>query len=60
MHGNVWEWTSTEVNPYRVCRGGSWAHGATLCRAAHFLEYAPTIRSDYHGFRLARVPVRPR
>jgi formylglycine-generating enzyme required for sulfatase activity len=60
MHGNVWQWTDTvwADGPGRVRRGGSWDDSSTGCLAALRLGLAPTVRLNYHGFRLARVPVR--
>jgi formylglycine-generating enzyme required for sulfatase activity len=42
----------------RVLRGGGWLYTAPYCRAAYRSWYAPTVRSNGVGFRLARVPVR--
>ncbi len=38
---------------HRVLRGGSWNGNAQYCRVAFRSYYAPVIRSDYGGFRLA-------
>jgi formylglycine-generating enzyme required for sulfatase activity len=72
MHGNVWEWcgdwygeyptgnvtdpTGPEKGSRRVCRGCCWDGSARGCRAASRGGGAPVFRSDYLGFRLARVP----
>src|SRR5262249_16480237 len=59
MHGNVWQWTDTAVDPAdRVIRGGGWGSIGYHCLAAHRQWDAPTRRISYLGFRLARVPVR--
>jgi formylglycine-generating enzyme required for sulfatase activity len=59
MHGNVWQWTDTAVDPAdRVVRGGDWSSIGYHCLAAHRQWDAPTRRISYFGFRLARVPVR--
>jgi formylglycine-generating enzyme required for sulfatase activity len=39
---------------YRVIRGGSWINPPAYCRAAYRNYCAPTDRSYYVGFRLAR------
>jgi formylglycine-generating enzyme required for sulfatase activity len=39
----------------RVCRGGSWSHGATYCWSARRLSNAPGYRSARLGFRLLRL-----
>jgi formylglycine-generating enzyme required for sulfatase activity len=38
---------------YRVSRGGSWAHGARISRAAFRNVPAPSARWEDMGFRLA-------
>jgi sulfatase modifying factor 1 len=40
----------------RVRRGGSWYSDAGYCRAARRGSFAPSIRSDSMGFRVALVP----
>jgi formylglycine-generating enzyme required for sulfatase activity len=57
MHGNVWEWTSTEEGSDRVRCGGSWFHFGTSCEASLRLRYVPVTRNNYLGFRLLAVPV---
>jgi formylglycine-generating enzyme required for sulfatase activity len=61
MHGNVWQWTDSlwaEANSERVSRGGCWYHYGANCQAAERYGSAPSRRSNFLGFRLARVPVR--
>jgi formylglycine-generating enzyme required for sulfatase activity len=58
MHGNVWQWTDTAEGSDRVNRGGSWGLSGAGCQAASRTRITPTFRSDYLGFRLARVRVR--
>jgi formylglycine-generating enzyme required for sulfatase activity len=43
------------VAPFRVFRGGGWAHNA--CRAAHRDWSLPQYRREFLGFRVAAVPL---
>ena len=52
MHGNVWEWTSTEEGADRVRRGGCWYLSALRCRSSDRNGDAPSSRFDDLGFRL--------
>jgi formylglycine-generating enzyme required for sulfatase activity len=70
MTGNVWEWTwdwygdysrGVQVDPVgagsgsnRVFRGGSWYISAAYARVANRNLGGPAVRSNFHGFRLAR------
>jgi formylglycine-generating enzyme required for sulfatase activity len=62
MHGNVWQWTADAFagSSDRVIRGGSWTDQGIACQAASRNWLAPTFRLVSLGFRLARVPVRPK
>jgi serine/threonine protein kinase len=57
MHGNVWEWTSTEVDLARMRCGGSWSRGGEYCTALTRTWTGPIVRRrNYLGFRLLAVP----
>jgi hypothetical protein len=53
-HGNVWEWTSSLSEEYRVVRGGSWRADALILRSAYRAGYGPSLHSGGLGFRLER------
>jgi formylglycine-generating enzyme required for sulfatase activity len=57
--GNVWEWTSTDVDSGgRVARGGCWgADRATYVRAAFRNRLNPEIQYDFIGVRCAGEPL---
>jgi formylglycine-generating enzyme required for sulfatase activity len=70
MHGNVWEWTAstysenyngeelrcfdTEIETYRVLRGGSWVNTKRSVRSASRIRRDANDKADFIGFRLAR------
>ena len=74
MHGNVYEWchdrsadypAGSAIDPQgsttsnqRIYRGGTWKYQAWICRAANRLEYPPTLKYDYIGFRVSLGPAR--
>jgi formylglycine-generating enzyme required for sulfatase activity len=66
MHGNVCQWCedvyvqrdSDRVD--RVFRGGNWGSSGTYGQAACRDRGAAAARRNFLGFRLARVPVRPK
>ena len=71
MSGNVWEWTQDwygsyssgkQNNPkgkssgsFRVFRGGSWLHDASVSRSANRRYNSPDFRDYDVGFRLRRT-----
>ncbi len=48
--------TGPESGSFRVSRGGSWFRNSRRCRAACRNGYAPGVRGNDLGFRLAAVP----
>lgn len=57
MHGNVWEWTSTEwtstvLDECRVILGGSWNCSARDCESFNRDRASPSRESSVLGFRL--------
>lgn len=54
MCGNIWEWTPSTNQGYRVFRGGAWNLNASYCRTTdRWSNYAtPSERSSNLGFRL--------
>lgn len=72
MHGNVYEWCSSQYKPYpyregdgrnnqtdlalRVLRGGSWGSSPLEARSAYRTTDDPRIRDFYVGFRVVRLP----
>jgi len=57
LHGNVWEWTSTEEGSVRVIRGGSWYVNGVFCTASIRFSYGPDDARIDLGCRLLAVPV---
>ena len=57
MHGNVWEWTSTEKGSVRVFCGGSWNDSGYYCEASPRFGNVPGYRLSSLGLRLLAVPV---
>jgi formylglycine-generating enzyme required for sulfatase activity len=57
MHGNVWEWTSTEEGSDRVICGGGWYLFGDGCKASFRRGSASGNRRNFVGFRLLAVPV---
>jgi formylglycine-generating enzyme required for sulfatase activity len=57
LHGNVWEWTSTEEGSDRVIRGGGWGDRGVLCSASDRFRLVPDLAYGSLGCRLLAVPV---
>jgi formylglycine-generating enzyme required for sulfatase activity len=56
LHGNVWEWTSSQERSSRVVRGGGWGNNAEHCTASFCLGYESGFRDCYVGFRVLADP----
>jgi hypothetical protein len=56
LHGNVYEWTSSEEGLARVFRGGSWYFAGKFCTASHHSRDKPSYADQFLGFRLLAVP----
>lgn len=60
MHGNVWEWTSTEGKgwtvPKLLIRGGCWCSSAGYCESSVRDDSSPDTRTDELGFRVVLDP----
>ena len=60
MHGNVWEWTSTEEETDRVTKGGGWNGDASRCESANRNRFYPSHCFPFLGLRLVRRTIDPR
>jgi len=60
MHGNVWQWCADGAVGVegRASRGGGWFDSGAACQAGYRDFQPSTIRFNFRGFRLARVPIR--
>lgn len=57
MHGNVWEWCSTDASPaLKVIRGGSWYFNADSARCGLRYTHRPQDRGFSLGFRVVWDP----
>jgi len=54
MAGNVWEWTSSAFESYRVLRGGSWYSYDYYCEVSFRTFGSPDNKSSHVGFRVCR------
>ena len=55
MHGNVYEWTSTVQDDFRIVCGGSWIVDAGSCRSDYPNMGNPAGRNFIIGFRVVLV-----
>ena len=60
MHGNVWEWTSTEEEANRVTKGGGWNGDAGRCESSNRNRFFPSHCFAFLGFRLVCRTIDPR
>jgi formylglycine-generating enzyme required for sulfatase activity len=52
MHGNIWEWTSDDVDGLRALRGGGFNFGAEGACSAFRVVQKPEVKGEATGFRL--------
>lgn len=52
MHGNLWEWCSTDKGGRKACCGGSWANEEECCSAKSVQWVKSTVRASNLGLRL--------
>jgi len=55
MHGNVWEWTSSQKHDEYILCGGSWYNKANWLTCTSRNIAFPTASNNNWGFRLIRV-----
>ena len=56
MSGNVWEWTNTSSDSYRIWCGGSWSSGVEYCNLTLRQHYStPHDNSSSMGFRVCKT-----
>jgi formylglycine-generating enzyme required for sulfatase activity len=54
LAGQVWEWTSTNLDESRfILKGGSWAAKPEHAQASYQFRLHPEVRDSFNGFRLA-------
>ncbi len=55
MSGNVWEWSFTESDSYRIRRGGSWDSSSIRLQVGYLVHGLPDVSAGVLGFRLCRT-----